>query len=152
MSGVKLVQGPDTYNLQSLILANSVHLENGDFVTIDADGFLKRTAATEKIMGYYVGETVDAASDNETVDQVKGNYQPLNLNEVFEMTSDQACTQTDVGAYADISLSTNAFLVNLAAGSTGQLIVIGFDPNDDGSTTTVRVMVAEPQQFAFAQA
>jgi len=152
MSGIKTVQGPKNFNTQELIIANSEHLEPNDFVTIDADGFLKRTAATEKISGTYLGASVDATADNETVAMVKGRYTPIDTETVFELTSDQACTQTDVGTYADISLSTNAFLLNLAGGASGQMFVIDFDPNRDGSTTTVRCSVAEPQKLAFAQA
>jgi len=120
-------------------------------VTINSDGFLARTAATEKIDGYYVGAPVTAAADNQTVAMVKGQYEVNTGDVVFEMTADQACTQTDVGAYADIKLATNAFQLDLGTGATGQMFVQDFDPERDGSTTIVRVKIAEPQQLAFAQ-
>ncbi len=152
MSGVNLVQAGNDGNMQELIAANSTYLDFGDFVTINSSGFMARTAATEKIDGIYQGVSTTFASDNQTVAQAKVKYLPINDDMMFEMTSDQACTQTDVGAYADVALSTNAFVVNLAAGASGQLYVVDFDPNRDGSTSTVRVQVAEPQQLAFAQA
>lgn len=151
MSGVRIVQGPDTSNTQELILANSTYLDNGDFVTIDADGFLARTAAGDKIDGYYVGSTITAAADNETAAMVKVPYEINTDQVVFEMTSDQACAQTDVGTYADIKLATNAFQLDLAGGATGQMFVQDFDPDRDGSTTKVRVKIAEPQQLGFTQ-
>lgn len=148
MSGVRLVSGMKTSNLQKKILTNSTYLDNGDFVTIDVNGFLARTAAGDKITGIYEGASVTAAADNQTVAKVEGYYQPIEEDMVFELTSDQACQDTDVGAYADIKLSTNAFQLDLAAGATGQMYVIGYDAN---ATTTVQCKVAEPAQLAFAQ-
>lgn len=151
MAGVKIVQAPRSNNTQELILTNSASLDYGDFVTIDSNGFLNRTAATEKVMGYYLEQRKTVASDNQTVAAVKGRYQPLQGTEVFELTADQACTQTDVGAYADIKLVSTTFQADLNSGATGQFLVVDFDPARDGSTTVVRLMVAEPQKLAFAQ-
>lgn len=151
MAGVRTVQAHDTSNIQEVIMTNSASIDFGDFVTIDSDGFLKRIAAGEKILGTFAEQTKTAAADNQTVAQVKGKYEPIDLYDVFELTADQACTQTDLGAYADIVMSSSTILANLAAGATGQLFVIDFDPNRDGTTTLVRVKVAEPQQLAFAQ-
>jgi hypothetical protein len=152
MSGVYLVQGERTLNPQELVLANSAVIQYGDFVTIDSNGFLNRSAATEKIAGIYAEQQKTVTADNQTVAAVKGVYIPINGSEVFEMTADQACTQTDVGQYADIVLSSTAILANLNSGATGGLFVIDFDPNRDGTTTLVRVQVAEPQRLGFAQA
>lgn len=156
MSGVRLVQRGSQENAQELILANSTYLDFEDFVTVNSSGFLARSAAGEKIDGYFLGSSnglsTTATADNQTVAMVKGKYQPISPEMVFEMTADQACTQTDVGAYADVALSTNAFLVNLAAGASGSLYVRDFDPDRDGSTTKVRVSVAERQVDAYAQA
>lgn len=152
MSGINVVQDTPTPNIQELIVANSVYLDFGDFVTINSDGFLKRTAATEKIAGCFsqLGG-VTYAADNQTVGLLKGKYQPVTDDQVFELTADQACTQTDLGQYADIKLSTNAFQCDLNSGATGQLHVIDFDPERNGSTTIVRCKVAEPQDSGFAQ-
>jgi hypothetical protein len=138
-----------TSNTQGRILANSTYLDNKDFVTIDANGFLARTAAAEKITGIYIGTSVTATIDNQTVAKVVGYYEPIQEDMEFELTSDQACTDTDVGAYADIKLSTNAFQLDLAAGASGQMYVIDYDVN---ATTTVRCKVAEPAGLAFALA
>jgi len=151
MAGVRIVQGPDTSNTQELILANSASLDYGDFVVIDASGFLNRAAAGEKIQGYYVEQRKTVTADNQTVAQVKGRWEPNIDQVVFELTADQAATQTDVGAYADIVLSGTTILANLAAGASGQLEIIDFDPNRDGTTTLVRATVAEPEKLAFAQ-
>ena len=132
-------------------MTNSTQLDFGDFITIDTNGFLKKIAAGEKIMGTFAEQSKTATSDNQTVAQYKGKYEPIDLYDVFEMTSDQACTQTDVGAYADVVIASAAINCDLAAGATGQLLVIDFDPDRNGSTTKVRVKVAEPQNLAFAQ-
>ena len=152
MSGVRVMQGPKTYNVQECIMANSAHLDPDDFVIINSSGFLNKPAAGDKIQGFFMGAATDATADNQTVGLVKVKYCPVDQNTVFELTADQACTQTDLGAYADIIVSTNAITCNLAAGSSGQLEVIDFDPNRDGTTTLVRCVIAEPEALAFAQA
>lgn len=154
MSGIRVVQEPNPYNYQSCIMANSAHLDPDDPVTINSSGFLNKVAAGDKVQGYYIGASVDATSDNQTVALEEASYQPVMAGggTVFEGTADQACTQTDIGAYADFAVSTNAITINLAAGSSGQVEIIEFDPNSDGSTTLVRFVIAEPQALAFAQA
>lgn len=152
MSGIKVVQMPGQYNRQSTILANSAHLDPDDPVYIDSSGFLNKVTAGSLVEGFYIGASIDAASDNQTVAAVKGAWQPVDTATVFEGTADQACAQTDVGAYANFAVNTNAITINLAAGSSGQAQIIDFDPNDDGSTTLVRFNIAEPQALAFAQA
>lgn len=152
MSGVRLVQGQPSGNYQELILTNSTALDFMDFVTIDGDGFLKQAAAGEKIQGVFCEDSVTAASDNETVDQVKGKYAPISEDMVFELTSDQDCTQTDVGAYADIAVSGGAITANLPAGTSGQLEIIDFDPEREADNDKIRVKVSERQSDAYAQA
>lgn len=152
MSGITVVQEPNQYNFQSCILANSAHLDPDDPVYIDSSGFLNKVSATTKVQGYYVGASIDAASDNQTVGLVEGTYQPVDTETVFQGTADQACTQTDIGAYADFAVNANAITINLAAGASGQVEIIDFDPNNDGTTTLVRFKIAEPQALAFAQA
>jgi len=154
MSGIRVVQEPNPYNYQSCILANSAHLDPDDPVYIDSSGFLNKATTSSKVQGYYVGASVTATSDNQTVALQEGTYQPVMAGggTVFEGTADQACTQTDIGAYADFAINTNAFTINLAAGASGQVEIIDFDPNNDGTTTLVRFVIAEPQALAFAQA
>lgn len=153
MSGVKLVQNPTgATNMQEVIMVNSADLDLFDPVKIDSNGFLAACAAGDKVQGWFAEASKAVASDNQTVAQTKGRYIPVTAGQVIEATADQACTQTDLGAYADFAVSGGAFTVNLAAGTSGQLEVIDFDPNRDGTTTLVRCVVAEPQQSAAAQA
>jgi len=136
-------------NTQETIIANSATIEPGDFVVLDGDGFLARAAATEKIEGFFVAAETTVASDNETVGLIYGQWQPIDDNMTFWLGADQAPTQTDIGAYADIAVSGGGVITaNLAAGATGQLQVIDIDITN----TRVKVKVAEPQQLAFAQA
>jgi hypothetical protein len=133
-----------------IIVANSTTINNADPLTIDADGFIIVATAGDKIIGHAI-QGIVSASDNETV--AKKTVQYLQ-NDGVEMvfTSDQACTQTDIGAYADITGTTGAIQIDLNAGATGQYIVKAFDPEGDGDTDLVVVEVAEPQTLAFAQA
>jgi hypothetical protein len=129
---------------------NSEALSYADAVTIDSDGFITVASTSSKILGFCL-ETKTMASDNETV----AKYCPLILpadGVTMVYTADQAVTQTDIGTYADLVTTTSgAQVLNLAGGATGQFIVVGFDPNNDGSTTLCIVKVAEPQVYAFAQ-
>ena len=143
---------PDKHGVaQPVIGKNSEQFSVGDPVTIDSNGFLARaTSSGEKIWGF-ANQDVTMASDNQTVAAVKPEVIPFDgVTMVF--TADQAVTQTDIGAYADIVTSTSGgYVLNFAAGSTGQFLCTGFDPNNDGTTTLAIVKVAEPQLFAFAQ-
>lgn len=152
MSGIMLKQNPAGFaNMQECIMANSADLDLFDPVKIDSNGFLAACAAGDKVQGWFAEASKSVASDNQTVAQTKGRYIPVRDDQVIELTADQACTQTDLGAYADFVVSAGDFKANLAAGSTGQLEIIDFDPNRDGTTTLVRAVVAEPQALAFAQ-
>lgn len=152
MSGVRIVQGANTSNTQEVILANSADLDFSDPVKIDSSGFLAAVAAGDKVQGFFAQAATAVASDNQTVALTKGKYQPVADGMVIELTADQACVQTDLGAYADFAVSAGDFTANLSAGTSGQLEVIDFDPNRDGSTTLVRCVVSEPEALAFAQA
>jgi len=152
MSGVRLVQGMNTSNSQECILANSVTLDFGDPIKLDSNGFLAPVAAGDKVEGFFAQATTTATSDNQTVALAKGLYQPVTFDMVLEATADQAATQTDIGAYADFIVSGTTFTINLAAGSSGQVMILDFDPNRDGTTTLVRFSIAEPEVLAFAQA
>lgn len=134
-----------------IIGANSTQLSEADAVYIDTSGFLAISSTTNKILGYSV-DSIDALdSDNETVDKVKPKYTPASGIRV-QYPSDQDCTQTDIGAYADLSSgTTNAQTIDLNAGSTGQFLVLGFDPEGESDDDVVVVEAAEPQQLAFAQ-
>lgn len=133
-----------------VILKNSTTLSVGDPLTIDSNGFLDIAATTGKIIGFCL-EDVVGASDNQTVAKVMPVYmEAARVRMIYQ--ADQACTQTDIGAYADLATaSTGACVLNLAAGSTGQFLVEGFDPYGTGDTTLCVVVVAEPQQLAFTQ-
>lgn len=135
--------------IASPIAKNSEVFSKADPVSIDSDGYLIVSTAGAKVYGYAM-EDFTAASDNQTVAKKSPKVcDPRRVRMVY--TSDQACTQTDIGAYADLTGTTGAIQMNLAAGSTGQFLVTGFDPDKDGSTTKVVVEVAEPQVYAFAQ-
>lgn len=141
---------PDVAIEASVLGKNSAAFAVADPVTIDSDGLLIVATAGTKVLGYAV-EAITMASDNETVAKKMPKFIPAVQGVLMQYTSDQACTQTDLGAYADLSGTTGAIQMNLAAGATGQFLVKGFDPEGDGSTTDVIVEAAEPQVFAFAQ-
>lgn len=142
---------PDKGGVGTPIIGNnSEQFSYADAVYIDSDGFLAKATTSSKILGFAL-EDVTMASDNETVAKYKPAYMPAD-QVTMVYTADQAVTQTDIGAYVDLVTTTSgAQVLNLAAGSTGQFIVMGFDPNNDGSTTLCIVRVAEPQTLAFAQ-
>jgi hypothetical protein len=131
------------------VAKNSAAFAKADPVTIDGDGWLIVATAGTKVMGYAM-EDFTAASDNQTVAKKTPLCCPAR-GQLMVYTSDQACTQTDVGAYANLAGTTGAITIDLAAGSAGQFIVRGFDPDKDGSTTKVVVMAAEVQDDAYAQ-
>lgn len=147
-----------------VIAKNSEAFTVGLPVTIDSNGFLAVASSSgEKIWGY-VTETVTVLSTNQngstqTLNSAAIGYAPRVLdaaNVYIWGDSDQAMTQTDIGAYVDIGSTTSGSLVfNLAAGSTGQFLVTALlsdtDPSAEGDTDRIVVHVAEPQDFAFAQ-
>jgi len=130
---------------------NSAQFSYADAVYIDLDGFLALSSTTNKIHGYYVGAGETMASDNETVAKKCPDYVYAQDVEMI-YGSDQACTQTDIGTYADFgTATTGAFELNLAGGATGQFLILGFDPEGEGDTDVVVVVAAEIQKAAFAQ-
>ena len=151
MSGIQLVNSPLVPNTKEVIMANSASFDRGDPVKIDSNGFLAPVAAGDKVEGFFAQADTDATSDNQTVAQAKGKYDPVTAEHIFDITADQACTQTDLGAYADFAVAAGVFQLNLAAGSSGQCYVMDFDPDRDGTTTKVRCKIAEPEYLAFAQ-
>lgn len=134
-----------------IIGANSTTLSRADAVYIDSSGFLAISSTTNKILGFSLDTISALASDNQTIGKVKPKYVPAS-GVLVQYPSDQDCTQTDIGAYADLSSgTTNAQTVNLVAGSTGQFLVLGFDPAGEADNDVVVVEVAEPQNLAFTQ-
>lgn len=142
---------PDKGGVETPIIGNNSEvLSVGDAVYIDSDGFIAVATTSSKIFGF-CNETKTMTSDNETVAKYCPEVIPAD-GVTMVYTADQAVTQTDIGTYADLATTTSgAQVLNLVGGSTGQFIVIGFDPNKDGSTTLCIVKVAEPQVYAFAQ-
>lgn len=135
--------------IKTPIAKNSEVFAKADPVSIDSDGWLIVSTAGAKVLGYST-EAFTAASDNQTVAKKFPKCVDVRKCQMV-YTSDQACVQTDIGAYADLTGTTGAIQMNLSAGATGQFLVIDFDPDKDGSTTTVVVEAAEPQVYAFAQ-
>lgn len=131
--------------LQPVIGANSVIFKNGTPVTIDGNGFLAlASSGGEKIWGYCIEEKT-MASDNQTV----AAYCPLVVdpkNITMQITT-ATIAQTDIGEYADIATNTAGVIVMANPGANGQFVLVGMV-----STTEGLYKVAEPQQYAFAQA
>lgn len=129
---------------------NSEEFNHADPVNIDSNGFLIVATNGVKLMGYYVDDNETMASDNQTVAKIRPNYiYPDGVELVI--TGDQDATQTDIGAYADLSGTTGAIAINLAASGNGQFLVIGFDPTESGDDDDVVVTCAESQRDGFAQ-
>jgi len=132
-----------------IIAKNSEAFSVGDAVYADANGFLAKITTSSKILGYVI-EDFTAAADNQTVAAYCPLYVYADDIEVL-VDTDQALTQTDIGAYADMATVTSgAMVLNLAAGATGQFFVLGSD-TDTPNTSKAIVVVAEPQKLAFAQ-
>lgn len=136
--------------LESAEGLNSAVFAKADPVTMNSDGYLIYATAGSKVLGFSVDDVTMAAANN-TTPHVRVNYIPAIPGVQMQYTADQACTQTDIGAYADLVGTTGATQINLSAGSTGMFYVKDFDPNQDGTTTEVIVETAEPQTAAFAQ-
>lgn len=121
-----------------------------DAVYIDGNGWLARATTSSKIFGYMI-DTITMSSSNQSTAKVKPKVAPaLGMQMIYG--SDQVAIQTDIGAYADFgTVSTGGFELNLSAGSTGQMFVLGFDPDDEDDDDAILVECAEPQTFGFAQ-
>lgn len=133
-----------------IIAVNSGSLNVADALYIDSNGFLAVVSTSSKVLGFS-NEKVTIASDNQTVAKKKPAYTPaLGVSMIYG--SDQDATQTDIGAYADMgTVTSGSQVLNLAAGSSGQFLVLGFDPEDISDDDAVVVEVAEPQLLAFSQ-
>ena len=146
---IKFKRDPKEYGTgHPIIGVDSTEFSVGDAVYIDSNGYLALATTSSKVLGYCIEDKTTSAT-NTTVEKYCPLYVYADDVEV-EIDSDQACTQTDLGAYADLgTVTSGGMILNLAAGSTGQFLVIGFDADD---TDKVIVVVAEPQKLAFAQA
>lgn len=133
-----------------IIGVNSQAFATADPVLADTSGWLDVISTSSKVLGYATHDAT-MASDNQTVATIKPSY-VFAPGILMQYTADQAATQTDVGAYADVGTATSGSIqLNLAAGTSGQFFVLGFDPDNDDSTSEIVVEVAEPQVLAFTQ-
>lgn len=148
----KFLRDPDLLGRgYPVIGVNSAVFAHADPVYIDSNGYLAIVAgANTKFLGYYTGQGITMADDNQTVAKVTPDYVYAWMVEMV-YGSDQDCTQTDVGAYADFgTYTTGAYELDLVAGSTGLFLVLGFDPEGDSDDDAVVVTIAEPQRLAFS--
>ena len=159
--GEEIVQPP-------VIAKNSEAFALYSPVTIDASGFLAVASSSgEKIYGYCT-EAFTAIAANQTgtagTFQIALNtaarYAPRVIapdNVDFWADSDEALTDTSIGAYADIaSVSSGVVTMNLVAGTSGQFVVLGlmsqFNPLAEGDTDKIVVRASELTAHAYAQA
>lgn len=150
--------------LQSVIAKNSEVFAEASPVTINSSGFLAVAAAGEKIYGFCSqAGTALSTNQNGTVPQTNSvsaiGWAPRVIGYKgvqFWADGDGTITQTKVGEYADIaSSSAGVVTMNNTTGATGQFLLLGLDsdvdPSSDGDTDRGVYLVAEPQQFGFAQ-
>ena len=133
-----------------VIGGNSVQFTPADPVYIDTSGWLAIATTSSKIYGYAL-DAITMASDNQTVDFVKPKVAPaLGMQMIFG--SDIDGVRTDIGAYADfVTATTGGFVLNLLAGSSGQMFVLEFDPDGEDDDDAILVECAEPQFLGFTQ-
>lgn len=136
--------------VQSAEGLNSAAFAVADPVSIDANGYLIVATAGIKVLGYATDD-VTMAADNQTVAKQRVNYIPTHPGVQMQYTSDQACTQTDIGQYANLVGTTGAIQIDLNSGASGQFYVVDFDPEKDGTTTEVIVEASEREIDAYAQ-
>ena len=159
--GEEIVQPPVVAKNSEVFALNSP-------VTIDTSGFLAVASSSgEKIYGY-VTTAFTAIATNQTGtagtlqigDNTIARYAPRVIapdNIDFWADSDEALTDTSIGAYADIaSVSSGVVTMNLVAGTSGQFAVLGllsqFNPLAEGDTDKIVMRVAEFTTHAYAQA
>jgi len=148
---LKVVDGKEC--LGHHIGANSEVFNLWDPVAIDTDGFAIVATAGLRVVGVAHTVTLTMAADNETVAQVRVPFGIYSYLSKFEAEMSAAITSTNVGQYADITGTTGAVLIDQAsvADATGQVHIVELDPFRVGSTTTVVVSLAEPEQLAYTQ-
>jgi hypothetical protein len=121
-----------------------------DAVNVDTSGWLVNAPIGERILGFCL-QNATMTHTNTTVALVAPLYVP-SMGQTMVYSSDVDCIQTDIGAYADFSdVTSGAHIVDLRAGASGQLFVLGYNPFRNATDSEVVVEVAEPQILAFAQ-
>lgn len=129
-----------------IIGGNSLQFSKVDALTVNTSGFLiVATANTDRILGFSNDDRT-MASDNQTVAKVKPNYIPAIGTEIF-ITSDAAETQTNIGEYQLYSTFTTGvqqIAQSTSSATVGQVLVLGFDPYNEGTTT---LAVVTPARF-----
>lgn len=134
----------------SMVAKNSEVFAVGDPVA-KSSGLLIVATAGLKVLGFAV-EAFTAAADNQTVAKKMPRIIPAYPGVQMQYTADQAAVVGDIGQYCDLVGTTGAIKMDLPTSATaGAFVVIGYDPEQDGTTTEVIVEVAEPTRLAFAQ-
>lgn len=139
--------------LHPVIAANSTVFTAGDPVSKNSSGFLTTATAGSKVLGYCL-ETKTVTSDNQTVAKYSPQVAPAE-GTVLRITADAAVTQAmmAITEYKDLGTVTSGAMTLATADITGgQFKIIGFDPDNDGTTTLALVVAAERDKDAYAQA
>ena len=128
-----------------IIGLDSIVFHVADALYINTDGLLTTATTSSKIVGFSL-EDVTMSSTNSTVAKVCPKYAAAQSVEV-RYPANGAFAQTNVGAIAVFSSATaGAQTISTTTSDTvGQFMVLGFDPDNDGTTTDVVVRVALPQ-------
>lgn len=132
-----------------VIGVNSQAFALADAVYINSSGFLDVVdSADVPILGFSL-DARTMASDNQTVAKVKPQYvYAEGVEMVYPKNSSTGVDQTDVGEYCNLATFTTGAqdLANASSGTTGQFLIMGFDPDNDGTTTDAVVKVAFDQK------
>lgn len=159
--------GVEAPALFSFIIKNSAAVKVGDAVTIDQNGFARRTTAGEVVGGVVAGvtdindtrldpdsatlNTYTVASDNQTVAKKKVKIIPALPEYLFKNTASSALTQnTDLLAFADLSDQDTVNQGSLTHTATAQVRIIQIDPDNESDLTQVLVQFVESQYAAIA--
>ncbi len=120
-----------------IIGANSVTFTEADPVYINTSGFLALGTSSDKVLGFSTDTISTLASDNQTVAKVCPKYLYHDaVLVVYPLAAAAAATQTMIGEYVVISGTTSgAFTVGTNSATVGQFLVVGINPNNNGSVT-----------------
>lgn len=134
-----------------IIGANSVQFNTADALYINSSGFLDTASTSSKIYGYSIETPAVMASDNQTVAKVCPKYCYAEQVEVV-YPANGAITQTMVGEYTVFSSATAGAqtISNTTSATVGQFLIVGFDPDKDGTTTDVVVRAAFKQSETYS--
>ena len=136
-----------------IIGANSTTFSVADPVSINSSGFLTTATAGSKIIGWCLEAKV-TTSTNQTVAKYAPQWIPAE-GVTVRLTADAAVTQAMLAnnVFKDLGTVTSGSMTVATATITGgQLKIVGFDPDGDGTTTIALVTVAEREKDAYAQA